>query len=74
VWICFIAGNVKSGSNTKAAFASDEKLLSHFEKYGGEFKGTLDSADDYLKGAQDVMQNGYKVKYAYKGETRTGYV
>ena len=24
--------------------------------------------------AQDVMQNGYKVEYAYKGEIRTGYV
>ena len=27
-----------------------------------------------MQGAQDVMQNGYKVEYAYKGETRTGYV
>ena len=59
-----------SGLNSEATFASDEKLLSHFEKHGGEFKGSFDSADEYLKGAQDVMRNGYKVEYAYKGETR----
>lgn len=67
------SGN-KSSSNTKATFASEEKLLSHFDKHGGEFKGTFNSAGEYLQGAQDVMQNGYKVEYAYKGETRTGYV
>ena len=33
-----------------------------------------DGADEYLQGAQDVMQNGYKVEYMYKGEIRTGYV
>ena len=68
-------GNVgESGRNIKATFASEEKLLSHFEKHGGEFKGIFNSAEEYLRGAQDVMQNGYKVEYAYKGETRTGYV
>ena len=65
---------IKSGSNTKATFASEEKLLSHFDKHGGEFKGIFNTADEYLQGAQDVMQNGYKVEYAYKGEIRTGYV
>ena len=65
---------VESGSNTKATFASEEKLLSHFDKHGGEFKGIFNTADEYLQGAQDVMQNGYKVEYAYKGEIRTGYV
>ena len=64
----------KGGSNSKATFASEEKLLSHFDKHGGEFKGIFNSADEYLQGAQDVMQNGYKVEYAYKGEIRTGYV
>lgn len=34
----------------------------------------FNSADEYLTGAQDVMQNGYKVEYTYKGETRTGFV
>ena len=67
-------GGSKSGSNTKATFASEEKLLSHFDKHGGEFKGIFNTADEYLQGAQDVMQNGYKVEYAYKGEIRTGYV
>ncbi|MGN0654222.1 MAG: hypothetical protein ACI4KD_04830 [Oscillospiraceae bacterium] len=64
----------KGGSNTKATFTSDEKLLSHFDKHGSEFKGIFNSADEYLQGAQDVMQNGYKVEYAYKGEIRAGYV
>lgn len=67
-------GISESGSNTKATFASEEKLLSHFDKHGGEFKGIFNTADEYLQGAQDVMQNGYKVEYAYKGEIRTGYV
>lgn len=58
----------------KAQFASEEKLLSHFDKHGGEFKGAFNSADEYLAGAQEVMQKGYKVEYLYKGETRTGYV
>ncbi len=64
----------ESGSNTKTTFTSDEKLLSHFDKHGDEFKGIFNSADEYLQGAQDVMQNGYKVEYVYKGEIRTGYV
>lgn len=49
-------------------------MISHFEKHGGEFKGIFNSADEYLQGAQDVMKNGYKVEYIYKGETRIGYV
>lgn len=32
-----IEGIGKSGSNTKVTFASDEKLLSHYDKHGGEF-------------------------------------
>ena len=57
-----------------SSFASDEKLLSHYDKHGNEFKGVYNSAEEYLQGARDVMNNGYKVEYAYKGETRTGYV
>jgi hypothetical protein len=59
---------------SKANFGSSEKLVGHFEKHGGEFKGIYSTADEYLKGARDVMNNGYKVQYKYKGEIRTGYV
>ena len=59
---------------TNKGFASDKLLISHFEKHAKEFKGAFLTADEYLKGAQDVMQNGYKVEYQYKGETRLGYV
>lgn len=48
--------------------------MSHFEKHGAEFKGVYNSADEYLQGARSVMNNGYKVEYSYKGETRVGYV
>ena len=64
----------KSGSNAKPTFATDDKLISHFEKHGDEFKGMFNTADEYLQGAQDVMKNGYKVEYIYKDETRIGYV
>lgn len=30
--------------------------------------------NDYLEIANDVIKNGYKVEYPYKGEVRTGYV
>ena len=63
---------VKGGKGS--SFASEEKLLSHYDKHGNEFKGIYNSSDKYLQGARDVMNNGYKVEYAYKGETRTGYV
>lgn len=65
---------VESGSNSNPTFATEDKMISHFEKHGGEFKGIFNSADEYLQGAQDVMKNGYKVEYIYKGETRIGYV
>ncbi|MGP1434210.1 MAG: hypothetical protein ACTTKP_08020 [Catonella sp.] len=57
----------------KAKFGSLEKLEGHFEKHGKEFKWMYNTADDYLDGAIDVMNNGYKVQYQYKGEIRTGY-
>lgn len=59
---------------SKAKFSSIEKLESHFKKHGKEFKGIYNNADEYLQGARDVMQNGTKVSYKYKGEIRTGYV
>ena len=65
---------IKSGKYSNATFATEDKLVSHFEKHGNEFKGIYNSADEYLQGARDVMNNGYKVEYSYKGETRVGYV
>ena len=63
----------ESGSG-KANFATDELLKAHYEKHGSEFKGAYNSPEEYLQGAQDVMKNGYRVKYTYKGEQRCGYV
>ena len=31
------------------------------------------TADKYLVGARDVINNGYKVQYQYQGEIRIGY-
>ena len=67
-------GNVERGKYSNATFATEDKLVSHFEKHGDEFKGLYNSADEYLQGAREVMNNGYKVEYSYKGETRIGYV
>ncbi|WP_190303245.1 RHS repeat-associated core domain-containing protein [Methylomonas rhizoryzae] len=64
-----IEGKVAKGVGS---FASDAKLLSHFEKHGAEFGAR--SADDYLQVGRDIMQSGQKIEYLYKGETRTGYV
>lgn len=49
-------------------------MVLHFEKHGNEFKGIYNSVDEYLQEVRDVMNNGYKVEYYYKGETRVGYV
>lgn len=64
-------GRLEGVANTAAGFASEAKLLSHFEKHGAEFG--VRSADDYLQVGQNIMQSGQKVEYLYKGETRTGY-
>ncbi len=66
--------SVKNGNYSNTTFASEDKLVSHFEKHGDEFKGIFNSSDEYLQGARDVMNNGYKVEYSYKGDIRTGYV
>lgn len=58
-------------------FANRKLLESHFEKHvvkRDEFKGAYKTADEYLEGALDVVNNGTPVKYAYKGEERTGFV
>ncbi|MGY0691930.1 ribonuclease YeeF family protein [Virgibacillus sp. FSP13] len=55
-------------------FADRAKLEGHFDKHGKEFGGLYKNADEYLKGAKKVINNGIKVKYEYKGEIRTGYV
>ncbi|KMN45616.1 hypothetical protein [Bacillus sp. LK2] len=66
------SGNVAKASELK--FGNTEKLESHFIKHGGEFGGTYSNAVEYLAGANNVIKNGTKVQYNYKGELRTGYV
>ena len=53
-------------------FADESKHARHFEKHGAEFG--VKSADEYLAIARNVMQDGTKVQYVYKGETRTAFV
>ena len=55
-------------------FASRDLLEGHFGKHGSEFKGAFDNPSEYLKGAHDVINQGIKVVYQYKGEARIGYV
>ncbi|KGR89600.1 hypothetical protein [Lysinibacillus boronitolerans] len=70
--------NKGTGNNSKNVsrmnFGSTEKLESHFGKHGGEFGGAYSNANEYLAGANNVIENGIKVQYEYKGELRTGYV
>ena len=66
-------GSTKLGK-VSAQFADRVKLKNHFEKHGAEFGGIYKNADEYLQGARDVIKNGDKVQYMYKGELRTGYV
>ena len=54
-------------------FGSRSLLEKHFEKHGGEFKSAFKSPDEYLIGAHNVIKNGIKVAYEYKGEIRLGY-
>jgi hypothetical protein len=55
-------------------FGSIAKLESHFIKHNEEFNGAYSNAKEYLQGARDVMQNGYKIQYQYNDEIRMGYV
>ncbi|MCY8105749.1 T7SS effector LXG polymorphic toxin [Bacillus mojavensis] len=65
--------------NIPYKFANRNKLEGHFKKHGNEFKGIYKNAEQYLKGAQYIVNNGTKVQYRYKLkdgtiEIRTGYV
>ena len=53
-------------------FASEEKLIAHYEKHGAEFKSG--SSHEYLLTARHVVDSGIPVHYAYKGRPTTGYV
>ncbi|WHX80072.1 hypothetical protein QNH32_05575 [Priestia flexa] len=64
----------KGTGKSPSAFADRAKLEGHFDKHGKEFDGLYKNADEYLEGAKEVINNGIKVKYEYKGELRTGYV
>lgn len=67
-----VALKLGGASKSVGAFADDAKLLSHFEKHGAEFG--VKTADEYLQVGHNIMQQGTKVNYLYKGETRTGFV
>jgi len=56
------------------SFASEAKLVGHFEKHGKEFHSK--SADEYLNIGRGIIDNGQQIKYFYEaaGEMRTGYV
>ncbi|WP_053936058.1 RHS repeat-associated core domain-containing protein [Amantichitinum ursilacus] len=60
-----------AAKTAEAGFASEAKLLSHFEKHGAEFGAK--NANDYLQIGKDIMQYGDEIQYVYKGETRTGF-
>lgn len=47
-------------------------MITHFQDHGAEFFAA--NAADYLQIGRDIMKNGTKVAYPYKGEIRTGYV
>ncbi|WP_458104853.1 T7SS effector LXG polymorphic toxin [Bacillus sp. PK3-037] len=69
-----VGKDIKSKGKNPSNFADREKLESHFYKHGNEFGELYKNADEYLEGAKEVIKNGIKVKYNYKGEIRTGYV
>lgn len=75
--------NVEWVTKNNNSFGSRDLLEGHFQKHGNEFGGIYSSADEYLQGARDVMNNGYKVQYEYNvtdkwgmkvPEQRTGYI
>ena len=53
-------------------FGSEDKLIGHFEKHGAEFKAV--SKDEYLNIAREVVTQGTRIEYQYKGEIRSGYL
>lgn len=58
----------------KYDFINESELLKHFNKHGGEFKGVYKTPEEYLQGANFVIENGHVVKYLYDLKIRTGYV
>ncbi|MEG0667886.1 MAG: RHS repeat-associated core domain-containing protein [Clostridium sp.] len=66
--------NVDWITKNKSSFSSRDLLEGHYSKHGNEFGGLYNNADEYLQGAKNVMDNGYKVQYEYKGEIRNGYM
>ncbi|NMG36862.1 hypothetical protein GRF61_20625 [Azoarcus sp. TTM-91] len=67
-----ITGPLAVGAKATKEFGSEALLLSHFEKHGAEFGAK--NVDEYMQIGRDIMQNGQKVEYLYKGEIRTGFV
>ncbi|WP_050558321.1 RHS repeat-associated core domain-containing protein [Pseudomonas sp. CBZ-4] len=59
-------------SKRATEFASEEKLIAHYEKHGAEFKSG--TSHEYLLTARHVVDSGIPVHYAYKGRPTTGYV
>lgn len=64
-------GAVVSAKRT-SNFADREKLVRHFETHGAEFGSK--NPDEYLQVGREIMGQGDKVEYVYKGEVRNGYV
>jgi len=64
----------KGAGKNHSNFADRAKLEGHFDKHGKEFDELYKNADEYLEGAKEVINNGIKVNYEYRGEIRTGYV
>lgn len=58
----------------KHNFINESELLKHFKKHGREFKGVYTTPEEYLHGANFVIEHGHKVKYLYDSEMRVGYV
>lgn len=65
---------VSKQQSLKHNFVNESELLKHFKKHGGEFKGSYRTPEEYLHGANFVINHGHKVKYIYDGEMRVGYV
>ncbi|WP_044759514.1 hypothetical protein, partial [Streptococcus suis] len=55
-------------------FSSEEALELHFNKHGDEFGGVYNTPNEYLSGANAVIENGIKVQYTYRGQQTIGYV
>lgn len=83
-----IAASNKAAAAGKKTFQSGEKLADHFTKHGKEFGDTYKTVDEYLDGANYVIENGKyckelngylrfygangKANYAFVGMTQDG--